>query len=335
MDEMLTFLENKTVQILTSRKAQKAFELANKKPRTVMGEIKGWADALVFAVFAVLLINQYLFQLFLIPSPSMVATLNVGDRVFVSKTIYGIEVYPGGPKVLAKNRQVQRDDIITFYNPEYTSKGPFFDVLSQVLYMGTFSLVNIEKNEDGSVAERLYVKRAIGFPGEVVRFNSGNVEIRKAGSASFVPEEGFRDDLNLVEGPHRSVSSSQYPGIKAWGSLFGYKEVSVQANNAPSYLASAYATVQDDNYPDDMYQFEASRTRTKTLFDPSNFSYRNESARYAMGTYIPTGRILPLGDNRDNSRDGRYFGPVSQEKINGSVRFRFWPFKSIGYLGNK
>jgi signal peptidase I len=93
--------------------------------------------------------------------------------------------------------------------------------------------------------------------------------------------------------------------------------------------------VQDDNYPDDMYQFEASRTRTKNLFDPSNFSYRSESARYRNGTYIPTGRVLPLGDNRDNSRDGRYFGPVLQKKINGSVRFRFWPFKSIGFLGNK
>jgi len=335
MDEMLTFLENKTVQILTRRKAEKAFELANKKPRTVIGEIKGWADALVFAVFAVLLINQYLFQLFLIPSPSMVATLNVGDRVFVSKTIYGIEVYPGGPKVLSTNRQVQRDDIITFYNPEYDSKGPFFDVMSQILYMGTFSLVNIDKNEDGSVAERLYVKRAVGFPGETVRFNSGNAEIRKAGSATFVPEESFRSDLDLVEGPHRSVPSSQYAGIKAWGSLFGYKEVSVPSTSAPSYHASAYATVKDDNYPDDMYQFEASRTKTKNLFDPSNFSYRNESARYRMGTYIPAGRILPLGDNRDNSRDGRYFGPVLQKKINGSVRFRFWPLKSIGYLGNK
>lgn len=335
MDEMLTFLENKTVQILTRRKAEKAYELATKKPRTVIGEIKGWADALVFAVFAVLLINQYLFQLFLIPSPSMVSTLNVGDRVFVSKTIYGIEVYPGGPKVLSKNHQVQRDDIITFYNPEYDSKGPFFDVLSQILYMGTFSLVNIDKNEDGSVAERLYVKRAVGFPGEVVRFREGNVEIRKAGSDSFVPEDQFRTDLNLVVGPHRSVDPSTYFGIKAWGSLFGYKEVSVSSTNAPSYLASAYASVQDDNYPDDMYQFEAARTRTKNLFDPSNFSYRNDSARYRMGTYIPIGRILPLGDNRDNSRDGRYFGPVSQSKINGSVRLRFWPLKSIGYLGNK
>lgn len=332
---MLSFLENKTVQILTLRKAEKAYELANKKPRTVIGEIKGWADALVFAVFAVLLINQYLFQLFLIPSPSMVSTLNVGDRVFVSKTIYGVEVYPGGPKVLSKNRQVQRDDIITFYNPEYVSKGPFFDILSQILYMGTFSLVNIDKNEDGSVAERLYVKRAVGFPGEVVRFNAGNVEIRKAGSVDFVPEESFRNDLLLVEGPHRTVTPSQYPGIKAWGSLFGYKEVSVTAQNAPSYLGTAYASMQEDNYPDDMYQFEASRTRTKNLFDPSNFSYRNESSRYKMGTYIPSGKILPLGDNRDNSRDGRYFGPVLQKKINGSVRFRFWPLKSVGYLGNK
>ncbi len=91
-----------------------------------MGEVKGWVDALVFAVFAVLLINQYLFQLFVIPSPSMVSTLNVGDRVFVSKTIYGIEVYPGGPKVASSNRQVARDQIITFYNPEYTSRGPLF-----------------------------------------------------------------------------------------------------------------------------------------------------------------------------------------------------------------
>ncbi len=335
MDEMLTFLENKTVQMLTRRKAEKAYELANRKPRTVMGEIKGWADALVFAVFAVLLINQYLFQLFLIPSPSMVSTMNVGDRVFVSKTIYGIEVYPGGPKIFSKNRQVQRDDIITFYNPEYDSKGPFFDVLSQIIYMGTFSLANIDKNEDGSIAERLYVKRAVGFPGEVVRFDSGNVEIRKAGMADFVPEEIFREELALVEGPHRSVAPSQYPGIKAWGSLFGYKEVSIPSTAAPSYLTSAYATVGDDSYPDDMYQFEASRTRTKSLFDPSNVSFRSDSKRYAMGTYVPAGKILPLGDNRDNSRDGRYFGPVSQKKVNGSVRFRFWPLKSIGYLGNK
>ncbi|WP_320129249.1 signal peptidase I [uncultured Sphaerochaeta sp.] len=335
MDGIWTFLEKKTVSILTHRKAEKAYELANKKPRTVVGEIKGWVDALVFAVFAVLIINQYVFQLFLIPTPSMVSTLLVGDRVFVSKTSFGIEAYPSGPKIAMTNRQVHRDNIITFYNPEYITKGPFFDILSQILYMGTFSLVNIDRNPDGSTAERLYVKRAVGFPGEVIHFQEGNVYIRPAGSNAFIDERTFRSTNGLSEGPHRSLDASTYDGIKAWGSLMGYKDLGFSPNNAPSYLSNAYNSVKNDSYPKDMYQFETSRTRTKALFDPSNFSYRNESHKYSEGIYVPEGSILPLGDNRDDSRDGRYFGPVSQKKINGRVLFRFWPFSRIGYLGNK
>nr|WP_319474879.1 signal peptidase I [uncultured Sphaerochaeta sp.] len=334
MESLLGFLEKHTVRILTHRKAVKAYEMSQKTKRTFIGEVKGWVDALVFAVFAVLLINQYIFQLFVIPSPSMVSTLNVGDRVFVSKTIYGIEVYPGGPKIFSANRKVQRDDIITFYNPEYDSKGPVFDILSQIIYMGTFSLVNIDKNEDGSIAERLYVKRAIGFPSETVRFANGDVQVRPAGFASFVDEASFRNELSLVDGPHRSLAASSYEGIRAWGSLFGYQEAGLDLSVSPSYLKSQYASVQGDSYPDDMYAFETAAKRTKHLINPADMQARSDSAKYQSGIYIPQGSILPLGDNRDNSRDGRYFGPVSQKKVNGSVRFRFWPFTSMKYLGD-
>ncbi len=334
MESLLRFLETHTVRYLTHRKALKAYEKAQHEKRTFLGEVKGWADALVFAVFAVLLINQYIFQLFVIPSPSMVSTLNVGDRVFVSKTIYGIEVYPGGPKIFSSNRQVQRDDIITFYNPEYDSKGPFFDVLSQIIYMGTFSLVNIDRNEDGSIAERLYVKRAIGFPSETIRFVDGNVQVRRAGYADFIPETTFRESLSLVEGPHRSLDADSYSGIRAWGSLYGYQEAGINIAFTPAYLKSNYAKVQGDSYPDDMYAFETAAKRTKQLFNPSDMSYRSDSAKYQQGIYVPEGYILPLGDNRDNSRDGRYFGPVTQKKINGSVRFRFWPLSRMRYLGD-
>ncbi len=313
----------------------KAYEVANKPKRTFIGEVKGWADALVFAVFAVLLINQYIFQLFVIPTPSMDGTLNVGDRVFVSKTIYGIEVYPSGPKILSANRQVSRDDIITFYNPEYKSKGPFFDILSQIIYMGTFSLVNIDRNEDGSIAERLYVKRAIGMGSEHVRFNDGNIEIKRAGFSDYIDDQSFRTSLSLVNGPHRNIDANLYRGIKAWGSLFGYQEKGVDMNSVPSYLKSNYALVQNDNYPDDMYAFEMAKNRSKHLFDPSDSSARSASVSMKRGIYIPQGSVLPLGDNRDNSRDGRYFGPVSQKKINGSVRFLFWPLSRIRYMGNK
>ena len=41
---------------------------------------------------------------------------------------------------------------------------------------------------------------------------------------------------------------------------------------------------------------------------------------------------LPLGDNRDNSQDGRYFGPVSNSDIIGKVRFIFWPFNRASVI---
>ena len=48
-----------------------------------------WLDALIFAVFAVTLINIFLFQNYRIPTPSMEKSLLVGDHLFVSKLAYG------------------------------------------------------------------------------------------------------------------------------------------------------------------------------------------------------------------------------------------------------
>ena len=81
MDKLYAFLEEKTEKYLTYRKRVRETEKRRKK--TVKGEIFSWVDAFVFAIIAVLLINQYLFQLFVIPSPSMVDTIEVGDRVVV------------------------------------------------------------------------------------------------------------------------------------------------------------------------------------------------------------------------------------------------------------
>ena len=58
------------------------------------------------------------------------------------------------------------------------------------------------------------------------------------------------------------------------------------------------------------------------------------SAYFKMenGTWVPDGSILPLGDNRDNSKDGRYFGPVPLDKILGEASFRYWPLGRAGGL---
>ncbi len=336
MSLLIDKVEKFTIRYLTKRKAIKIYKKENPIQRTFWGEVRGWADALIFAVVVILIINQYVFQLFVIPTPSMEKTMLVGDRVFVNKNTYGLEVWPTGPKLGSDKRVVNRDNIITFYNPEYDSKGPFFDIAAQMLFSATFSLVNIDKNEDGTPAERLYVKRAAAMTNDTVRFENGDVKIRVSGSEEFVDENNFRDENNLSQGPNRVLESSYYSPLKAWATLVGYRDKGFNNSSyIPTHYVNEYQKISDSNYPRDMYGFMETKYNTEHKIDPTDFTARSNYKTYNNGITVPENYVLPLGDNRDNSHDGRYFGPVSQDTIIGRVFFRFWPLNRISYLGDK
>jgi len=49
-----------------------------------------WVESLTFAIFAAAFIRMFLIEAYVIPTPSMEGSLNVGDYLFVSKAHYGI-----------------------------------------------------------------------------------------------------------------------------------------------------------------------------------------------------------------------------------------------------
>lgn len=259
---------------LTVKKAKKYIK--RNKQRTFKSEILDWLSSLLFAVVVVFFVSLYFVQLFVIPSASMQDTLLIGDRVGVYKRAYGTELCAFGPKTGAKT--ANRGDIVIFYNPEYESKGIIRENLSNALFLMTLSLYNPSKEE------KLFVKRAIGLPGDSVRFENGNVKIKPFSGLEYLDEDN---------------------------------------------VALGYNPIRDTEVGLDNYTYFQNIIKRELANNPSDTNVLSDYNMCQNGIYVKERHILPLGDNRDNSHDGRYFGPVDMSSVIGRGVFRFWPISEF------
>jgi len=306
-----------TEKYLTHRKRTRRLKKEKQKKKPV---ILDWAEAFLWAAGMVLLINQYLFQAYQIPSGSMIDTLLIGDHIFVNKFIYGPELLPGLGK-LPSPVKPKRNEIIIFENPSYISRGTAFDIAQRVIYILTLTRVDIDKDEAGEPKAHFLIKRAVGTGGDIFIQERGNMRIRPAGESRWYSENEFFASRGSNHKISRLMQESEYPALEAAGKAAAFRDLGFQA---PSSLQSLAYQAGSIAYPD-YIAHEKARLEVLRGAYPQESRYSVFLARHNQGIYVPETRILPMGDNRDNSRDGRYFGPVPSSKILGRASIIYWP----------
>jgi signal peptidase I len=330
-------VQGATERFLSWRKRRR---IIRKEKQRQKNPILDWLEAILSAVLIVLVINQFLVQAYQIPSQSMVSTLEIGDRIFVNKLVYGPELLPGIMKV-GGFRKPHRGEIIIFENPSYIPIGPVKDILQRIIYMVTLSLVDIDRDEFGNPKHHFLIKRAIGMPGDRLRLDRGNVEIRPPGLQRWIPEEELQGMLGLEYTTRRMFSPDEYPFFRQAGIALALLDSRLEPSEEQRQAAERYFSISrnDDgstswrqrSLVDNAY-LESWRYRTLYALKPQSMLFQAQWRQLEQGWYVPAGRLFPMGDNRDDSRDARYFGSVDMRKVLGRALFRYWPLTRFGIV---
>jgi signal peptidase I len=317
-------LQTLTEAVLTRRKRVQRIKREKQKTKN---PVLDWLGAFVWAAGMVLLANQYLLQAYVIPSGSMINTLLIGDRIFVNKLIYGPELLPGFAKLPSPIKPA-RNDIIIFENPSYISKGLVFDVAQRIIFMLTISLVDIDRDEAGQPRAHFLIKRAVGMAGDRFIMEKGEMKIRFAGDDRWTDEREYSAARGWKHNISRLMENDKYSALEAAGKTAAWQDIGL---SVPERLQKDASYANGIRYPDYLAH-ERARLETLRCAMPHDRRYAIQLARHSLGWYVPEGRLLPLGDNRDNSRDGRYFGPVRLSKVLGGGSAIFWPLGRIGLI---
>jgi signal peptidase I len=183
-----------------------------------------YLESIVVAVILALFIRTFAIQAFKIPTGSMESNLLIGDHLLVNKLVYSPSAIPLEDLLLGK-RPIARGHVVVFKFPD-------------------------DANRD-------FIKRVIGLPGETVEIRNKKVHID--GEPLDEPYVQFLD-------PPRSPDDPEY-GLRSEG---------VRDNWGPRV--------------------------------------------------VPEGHLLVLGDNRDNSRDSRFWGFLARDQVKGRALIVYWSY---------
>lgn len=112
--------------------------------------VREWIEAIVIAAALAVFLRTFFFQIYKIPTTSMVPILTPGDKIFVSKMHYGPKI-PFTDWRIPGKRKPLRGEVVVFVPPQEAVK-PWY-------------------------TRKQYIKRLIGLPGDHIKIAAGNIYV--------------------------------------------------------------------------------------------------------------------------------------------------------------
>jgi signal peptidase I len=250
-------------------------------------------DAFIYAgVFVFMLIRPFGVQAFLIPSGSMWPTLYVNDFIVANKAIYRYS----DPKV---------NDIVVFRPPTTAKLSP-----DQVDAQG-------EMKVD-------FIKRCIGTPGDLIEMKKG--VLYRNGQKVDEPYKAMsectdrqlqaecQDFRPLTADEKKQLTMASFKLVKYNGKLIPLNYTELDAN-APSPRVENFVEASAPYHVAEDFQ----------IADPEE----QKKAEALPAEKIPPRMYLMMGDNRNNSFDGRGWGLVPRDWIIGRSELTWFPLSRI------
>ncbi|MEO8553512.1 MAG: signal peptidase I [Kofleriaceae bacterium] len=265
---------------------------------------RDYVESIGAAVLIALALRAFVVEAFKIPSSSMYPTLEVGDHIFVNKFIYGVRIPWTTTKFFQFNGP-QRGDVMVFIYPcdperDYikrviATEGQSVEVRCSVVYVDGVAipskLVNpAAKYEDYSEESDKWTDTDVSIYAETV----GD----KTYPTYHQPERPQREKL-LAEGTLRTGASRDFPHGRI-----------PTCDDAP------------DRQKDIGRGVEGTLVRTRSDDEAKVCEQREKYI-------VPPGHIFAMGDNRDNSNDGRVWGAVPVQNVKGKALFIWLSYRNI------